>query len=167
MNFAIREATQDDFEPLAQLTVLAFEPVFDSFAEILGPEIFAVVYPDWRAEQRGHVETAYKNEAVTVLMADVDGTAAGLITYAFNHETKIGEVQFLAVHPEYQNAGIGTQLNEFVTQKMVAAGMRVLTVGTGGDGSHAPARRAYEKAGFTAALPSVYYFKKLPEVARK
>lgn len=166
MIFMIREATQDDFDALAHLTVLAFEPVFDSFAELLGPEIFPVVYPDWRVEQRGHVEAAYKNDEVTVMMADADGTAAGLITYAFNHETKIGEVQFLAVHPEYQNAGIGTQLNEFVTQKMAAVGMKVVTVGTGGDRSHAPARRVYEKAGFTAALPSVYYFKKLPEVVR-
>ena len=33
-------------------------------------------------------------------------------------------------------------------------------VGTGGDPGHAPARRAYEQAGFTA-LPIVNYVKKL------
>lgn len=80
MNFAIREATQEEFEALAHLTVLAFEPVFDSFAELLGPEIFPVVYPDWRAIQRGHVEAAYKDDGIMVMMAEVDGTAVGLIT---------------------------------------------------------------------------------------
>jgi hypothetical protein len=37
---------------------------------------------------------------------------------------------------------------------MKEAGMQVATVSTGGDPSHAPARRAYEKAGFTASIPS-------------
>ena len=34
-------------------------------------------------------------------------------------------------------------------------------VGTGGDPSHAPARRAYEKAGFGPAIPSLYYYRAL------
>ena len=37
-----------------------------------------------------------------------------------------------------------------------AAGMRAATVSTGGDDSHAAARRAYEKAGFSARIPSVW-----------
>ena len=78
-----------------------------------------------------------------------------------NHETKIGDIHFLAVHPEYQNNGIGKRMNDFVLQKMTEAGMLVVTVGTGGDDSHAPARRTYETAGFSAALPTVHYFKKL------
>jgi hypothetical protein len=42
-----------------------------------------------------------------------------------------------------------------------AAGMQLATVGTGGDPSHAPARRAYEKAGFNVHLPSIYMYRKL------
>jgi hypothetical protein len=38
---------------------------------------------------------------------------------------------------------------------------RVATVATDGDASHAPARRAYEKAGFTAHIPSVWLCRKL------
>jgi hypothetical protein len=40
-------------------------------------------------------------------------------------------------------------------------GMALATVGTGADPSHAPARRAYEKAGFGAALPSVSLYRLL------
>jgi hypothetical protein len=39
--------------------------------------------------------------------------------------------------------------------------MRVATVGTGGDPSHAPARRAYEKAGFDREIPSVWMYRPL------
>ena len=42
-----------------------------------------------------------------------------------------------------------------------AAGMQLATVGTGGDPSHAPARRAYEKAGFSVHIPSIYMYRKL------
>ena len=40
------------------------------------------------------------------------------------------------------------------------SGMKLAEVGTGGDPSHAPARRSYEKAGYTA-LPLVRYYKDL------
>ena len=36
-----------------------------------------------------------------------------------------------------------------------------ITVTTGLDDGHAPARRAYEKAGFEKNLPSLTYYKKL------
>jgi hypothetical protein len=38
--------------------------------------------------------------------------------------------------------------------------MRLAVVGTGGDSGHAPARRTYEKAGYTG-LPLVRYYKHL------
>ena len=37
------------------------------------------------------------------------------------------------------------------------SGMRVAMIETGGDPGHAPARRVYEKAGYTA-LPTVCFF---------
>ena len=49
----------------------------------------------------------------------------------------------------------------FALQRMREAGMTAATVGTGGDPSHAPARRAYEKAGFGPALPTVYFYRSL------
>ena len=39
---------------------------------------------------------------------------------------------------------------------MKSSGMQVATVATGGDPSHAPARRAYEKSGFNVQIPSVW-----------
>jgi hypothetical protein len=38
---------------------------------------------------------------------------------------------------------------------MQSAGMKVVKVSTGGDSSHLPARKASEKAGFNAFIPSI------------
>jgi len=49
-----------------------------------------------------------------------------------------------------------TAIYEFAVAQMKEAGMRVATVATGGDPGHAPARRAYRKAGFDLKFPSVW-----------
>lgn len=160
MTITIREAVDTDLDHLKDLTEHAFEPIFASFAQILGADIFARAYPDWRTLQRNLVQSMFDDEKINVWVADVEGEAVGLITYTLNQEENSGEIQFLVVHPDYQNDGVGTQLNDFVLDKMRSAGMQLAIVGTGGDDAHAPARRAYEKSGFVA-LPSVWYFKKL------
>lgn len=66
----------------------------------------------------------------------------------------------LAVHPDYQKQGISTELNLFALDRMRDNGMKLVSVGTGGDPGHTPARRSYEKAGYTA-LPIVRYYKAL------
>ena len=69
---------------------------------------------------------------------------------------KTGVVELLAVHPDYQNLEIGTELNKAAIEEMRQAGMIMARVETGGDPSHAPARRSYEKAGYTG-LPIMRY----------
>lgn len=160
MPIEIREARAEDLDALRDLTALAFESIFESFEKILGQQIFPVVYPDWRKLQRGLIDTFFEHEKSVLCVAVVDGTPAGLMAYQLRHDENQGEIEFLAVHPEHQNAGIGTLLSEFALTKMREAGLKVAVVGTGGDESHAPARKAYEKAGFRP-LPNVWYFKYL------
>ena len=70
----------------------------------------------------------------------------------------------LAVDPARQHRGLGTALIEFGTAWLRDAGMRVAMIGTGGDPGHAPARRVYEKADYTA-IPMARYFKALCPLA--
>ena len=56
--------------------------------------------------------------------------------------------------------GIGALLNDRSLSVMRNAGMRLATLGTGGDDAHAAARRSYERADY-AALPLVRYYKAL------
>jgi ribosomal protein S18 acetylase RimI-like enzyme len=161
MNLSIRPLASDEIVALEELSVLAWEPVFASFRHILGPDIYPLVYPNWQQQQREVVFEACSDSArFTVLVAEVDGAVVGFIAYEIDLATLTGEVYLLAVHPDHQNRGIGTALNVYVFDEMKARGMRLAVVGTGGDSGHAPARRTYEKAGYTG-LPLVRYYKHL------
>lgn len=161
MDLKIRPLASGDIEALKELAVLAWEPVFASFRQILGPVMFPLQYPDWRQLQRDQVARVCADGAdSTVLVAEVDGAVTGFIAYELDLVEKIGEVDLLAVHPNHQNHGIGTALNTYVLGEMKARGVRLAVVATGGDPGHAPARRSYEKAGYTG-LPLVRYYKAL------
>jgi ribosomal protein S18 acetylase RimI-like enzyme len=160
MNYQIRPFINKDLDDIVQLSLLAWEPVFISFRQILGPKIYPLLYPDWRKSQAEVVEQICTDQENHVLVAEVDGNVAGFLAYELREKDATGQVQLLAVHPKYQNHGIGTELNTIALQKMKAAGMKLAEVGTGGDEGHAPARRSYEKAGYTA-IPLVRYHKDL------
>jgi ribosomal protein S18 acetylase RimI-like enzyme len=148
-------------DDIVRLSLLAWEPVFISFEKVLGPVIYPILYPDWRKSQKEGVETTCKDkEKMNVLVAESDGKVVGFLAYELHMKDKTGEVLLLAVHPEYQNREIGTELNNFALEKMKGGGMKMAVVGTGGDPGHAPARRSYEKAGYTP-LPLVRYYKAL------
>jgi ribosomal protein S18 acetylase RimI-like enzyme len=159
MTFQIRPFKQNDIGDLVQLTLLAFEPVFKSFEQILGPKIYPILYPDWQKSQAEGVEKLSSNKKINLWVAEKEGKVIGFIAYEF-YDDQTAEVQLLAVHPDHQNHGIGTELNTFALQKMKEAGMKLAIVATGGDASHAPARKSYEKAGYTL-LPLARYYSDL------
>jgi N-acetylglutamate synthase-like GNAT family acetyltransferase len=159
---AVRPLAEQDVDPVIRLSLAAWQPVFESFEMVLGSEIFAKLYPDWRASQAALVEEVCRdNEKYTVCVAEVEGEVVGFLAYRLDAEEKQGEIYLLAVDPAYQNRGIGTRLNDLALQKMVEGGMTLAFVGTGGDPAHAPARRTYEKVGFTPIV-NVLYYKSLP-----
>lgn len=161
MALTIRPVSEDDIQDLVRLSLLAWEPVFSSFEQMLGRTIYTLIWPDWKAGQRDAVEAVCRNhDKTTVLVAELDGRAVGFLAYERNVQDKVGDVVLLAVHPDYQNLGIGTELNNVALDKMKAGGMKMARVETGGDPSHAPARRCYEKAGYTP-LPIVRYHQDL------
>lgn len=161
MPHMIRPATQADFPELVQMTWLSFEPIFASFKQVMGEEIYNFVFPDWKKTQQTTVETYFANpEKYHSWVAEIEGALTGLLVLVFDETTKTGEVEFLMVHPDYQRQGIGVSLNNFALNKMQENRMELVVVGTGGDDGHAAARRAYEKAGYTALL-AVRYYKKL------
>jgi len=161
VNSKIRPVCSDDVEDLVRLSLSAWTPVFSSFEQILGHNIYRLIWPDWRAGQRGAVETVCRDrEKTSVLVAELDARVVGFLAYELNVQDGVGNVVLLAVDPDYQNLGIGTELNNLALEKMKESGMKMARVETGGDPSHAPARRCYEKAGYTA-LPIVRYHKDL------
>jgi GNAT superfamily N-acetyltransferase len=97
----------------------------------------------------------------SVFVAQAGPEIVGFMAVSLDLEKKVGEIGLNAVHPDWSGQGIGTQLYAFAVEFMREVGMAVAAVGTGGDPSHAAARRAYEKAGFDAGIPSVWLYKRL------
>ena len=83
------------------------------------------------------------------------------MSFTIDADKRTGEIGLNAVHPEHAGRGIGTEMYEHVMARMKERGLALATVGTGGDPSHAPARRAYEKAGFGREIPSVTLYRLL------
>ena len=163
MPFTLRPLEEADIDPVLDLSIAAWEPVFQSFERILGRALFLMEYPDWPKNQRDAVNGVLRDtEKFTTYVADVEGEVAGFISYTVDESAKTGEVYMVAVSPQYQKRGIGLALNELALAMMRERGVRMAVVGTGGDPGHAPARRTYEKAGYTA-LPLVRYYKDLTE----
>src|SRR5687768_13725478 len=112
MNLQIRPFRTNDIDHLVQLTLLAFEPVFISFEQILGHKIYPIIYPDWRKIQTEGVQKISNNEKISLWVAEVNAKLIGFIASEL-YDDKTGEIQLLAVHPDHQNHGVGTELNTF------------------------------------------------------
>lgn len=160
MTVSVRALEEGDIGPVAEFSVRAWKPVFESMCRVMGPEIFRRVYPDWAPGQAQAVESVCRAGGNRVWVAVEDGRPVGFVAVAL-HGVKSGEVEMVAVDPEYQGRGIGGMLVSLAVEEISKLGIPLVEIWTGGDPGHAPARRVYEKAGFTA-LPLVHYYKALP-----
>ena len=161
MQFQTRLIEERDIPEVVAFSLLAWEPVFHSFEQVLGAEIYHIIYPDWQKTQAEVVESVVRDtENNTTWIAVVEEQPVGFVACRLDQDEQTGEIYMLAVHPGFQKGGIGTTLNNLALDHMRAAGMKLAVVGTGGDPGHAPARHAYEKVGFIP-LPIVRYYQKL------
>jgi len=162
MSFLIRAYAPADLPALHAVRTAAFAPVFASFRNIVGPEIAALGLATAEQEQADLLDAIARPDSGHAIAVATTGDAlAGFVSWKPNIAPGIGEITLNAVHPDHGRRGIGTALHEHALAALKSAGMQLATVGAGGDPSHAPARRAYEKAGFSTHLPSIYMYRKL------
>ena len=162
MSFLIRAYAPSDLPTLQAIRAAAFAPVFASFRAIVGPDIASLGLATAEQEQADLLDAIVRPDSGHNIAVSQDADAiTGFVSWKTNIAPGIGEITLNAVHPDHGGRGIGTALYEHALAALKAAGMQMAAVGTGGDPSHAPARRAYEKAGFSTHLPSIYMYRKL------
>ena len=153
--YRIRAMEPKDLQRLHEIREAAYKPVFQSFRNIVGEKIAAIAIADAEQEQTDLLnricQTGSSHE---VFVVEYEIAVVAFCAMTLNQDSKVREIDLNAVHPEFQGKGIGTSMYRFALDRMREAGMSVATVGTGGDPSHAPARRAYEKVGFGPAIPA-------------
>jgi ribosomal protein S18 acetylase RimI-like enzyme/GAF domain-containing protein len=156
---AIRSLVAGDVDAVVELSLRAWAPISESFAKILGPTIYPLVYPNWSSSQAAAVRAACAGEHVFV--ADLGDGPVGFVAVVIrDDDPKTAELDMIAVDPTSQRQGVGDALMTYAVDHMRAAGVVVADIATGGDPAHEPARLTYEKAGFTA-LPLVRYYRAL------
>jgi GNAT superfamily N-acetyltransferase len=157
----IREFRDADLDTVVEFSLRAWAPVFASLRRVLGEDIFLRLHPDWEANQAEAVRASCTNDEREVFVAVVDERPVGFVAIALDvfHE-RMGVIDIIGVDPDYQRRGVSLRLTEFAIDQMRSRGMDIVVVETGGDSGHAPARAAYERAGFTL-LPISRYFRLL------
>lgn len=159
---SIRDFESPDLDAVVRIATTAWEPVFTSFRNLLGRDMYKKVYPDWRADKENQMRSAARpGSPVHIISAEAEHRVVGFASFVLDDKTQIGEIGNNAVDPDYQNRGIAGMLYAEVLNRMKDAGMQIARVSTGLDDSHAPARSAYKKAGFQNSIPSTTYFQKL------
>jgi GNAT superfamily N-acetyltransferase len=158
----IRPFEEADLDTIVQFSLRAWEPIFESFRQVLGDPIFSRLHqPDWRTVQADAVRESCTSDERDVFVATIGNRPVGFSAVALNafHE-RMGVIDIIGVDPDYQRRGIARRLIDTSIRHMRSRGMDIAAVGTGGDPGHAPARAVYEADGFTA-LPGVRYLKLL------
>lgn len=159
---SIRPFEPGDLPVLQHIRQAAFGPVFRSFREIVGAEIAAIAFTHADADQAKLLDdicATGSGHHVSVIM--VGEEIVGFVSFTIDTDKRMGEIGLNAVHPNHAGKGLGTWMYQQVMAHMKDHGAALVAVGTGSDPSHAPARRAYEKAGFGPAISSIYLYRLL------
>jgi len=158
----IRAYKPEDIPVLMDIGNRAWQAIYDMFETVFGSELFSIRVPD-RTTAKGeqvrrhcmvHPDWVYVCE-------EEDGRVVGFVTFLLDPDRKIGEIGNNAVDPECGLKGRGQQMYRAVLDRFQAEGMKYAKVTTRMDSAHAPARRAYERAGFDIRHEDVTYYKKL------
>jgi ribosomal protein S18 acetylase RimI-like enzyme len=156
----IRPFHSDDLTTLLDLTIATFGPFYeDSYRPTVGETVFTNRHGSWRQDYNDHLAAMHdpgggKHAAVAVVGPQI----VGFVAWISQPEARHGEIDILAVAAGNRRHGVGHALAGHAIAAMKADGAEMVTIGTGGDDFHAPARALYESLGFTA-FPNIIYTK--------
>ena len=162
-DFSIRFFAADDLERVQDIAELAWKPIFDSYRNLLGEEILSQTRPLAEKDKRDQLGGWAKNHPDKIIVAvDKNQKIIGFATWNLDEVHKVGIINNNAVDKTCGLKGVGQALYAELFRIFKEAGMTLAQVTTGLDEGHAPARKAYQRAGFGKAnLESVTYYKKL------
>jgi ribosomal protein S18 acetylase RimI-like enzyme len=153
----IRKYQRSDLETLRQITAICFEGV--SIDKNIEDKFGIINELDWTQRKMPHINDDVEANADGVFVAEIDGEVAGYITTNVNHQTKIGGIPNLSVHPNFQQRGLGTELIETALVYLKEEGMlysRIETLDQNPIGT-----AFYPKMGFVEVARQIHYIRPL------
>ena len=156
----VREYRESDLAEVTAIADAAWRPIRKMSREALGDAVSDILNPLGDAVSKGlQVKAQIESGQYGVAVCEHGGKAVGFITWT--KDGPVGEICNNAALPGSGLKGVGQAMYRFVLDVFRKEGIRVVKVTTGLDPAHAPARRAYERAGFEAHLDFTTYYMEL------
>ena len=156
----MREYRSGDLEQVMAIADAAWRPIRKMSREALGDAISDILNPAGDAKSKGlQVKAQIESGRYGIAVCEHEDALVGFVTWTI--DGAVGEICNNAALPSAEIKGIGQTMYSFVLEKFRKAGVKVVCVTTGLDSAHAPARRAYERAGFKTHLDSTTYYKEI------
>ena len=156
----MREYRNGDLERVMEIANIAWREIRKMSRAALGDAISDNLNPAGDAESKGlQVKDQIDGGNYGIAVCEHDGELVGFITYRIDGVW--GEICNNGACPPEGVKGVGQLMYSYVKDVFRAAGVKFVKVTTGLDYAHAPARRAYERAGFVKHLDSTTYFMEL------
>jgi len=157
----IRRYQDEDLSIIADIGKRAWINIYKMYEGAYGSELFSLLIPDQDVAKEEQIKEHVLNHPDWIYICEENGKIVGFVTFSIERGRKIGQIGNNAVDPECGLKGIGQQMYAEVFRRFKDEGMLYAQVTTGLDDTHAPARRAYERAGFNIKKEDVTYFKRL------
>lgn len=153
----IRPFTIADAERLKELTILAFDGV--SIDQNIERAFGVIGGRDWKFRKARHIDFDIAAHPSGIFVYELDGQVVGFITTRIDHETKIGWIPNIVVHPEYQGRGIGKALMQRALEHLREQGMECVKIET--LEQNRIASQWYPRLGFREVARQIHYVMKL------
>lgn len=155
----IEPMRKEDKERVLEIGFAAWEGIHSAYKNCLGEELYSIVYPDWKTSYKNSLTAAIeKNE---FYVAKKDGVIYGFCSARYEKDGKLGIFGYNGVDINSRGMRIASRMYNFLKGNLINKGCIYARVHTGLDDGHAPARRAYERTGFSHPLPMVTYYMKI------
>ena len=160
----IRTARTEDIAIITDIATRAFSRIYDALEKIYGEDLFRIIVPDRKNAKTEQITYHALKHPEWIFVCEEKHRIVGAILFSLNHNTEIGRIGNNAVDPDCGLKGIGQQMYKAVLEYFKCSGMEFAEVTTGMDPSHEPARKAYERAGFSIRAENVTYYRNLKDV---
>lgn len=157
----VRPYHPSDLPTLQAIADRAWQEIHQVYRRQYGDELYRQLCPDDATRKGQQVQDHCRQHPHWVYVAQQGDRILGFATFCLDDHRKIGEIGNNAVDREAGVKGVGQKLYQAIFDQFARQGMRWAKVQTGLDEAHAPARRAYERAGFDRRSESVTYYRDL------
>ena len=157
----IRPYRAEDLPVIVDIANRAWRPINAAYRAEYGDELFAMLFPTPDTRAGENVRRDIEARPDQTIVVEHEGRVVGFCNYWTEETPPLGVVGYNAVDPDAGLKGVGQQMYARVLGEFRRRGLRYARVLTGLDAGHAPARRAYERAGFSIGHGAVTLYARL------